>query len=334
MLYESLGTARRVKLHQAIGARLEAGYGARAGEIAAQLAVHFERAGAVQRAVYYWQQTGEKAGWRYAYPEALAALRKGLALLATLPESPSRTQDELTLLLSLGELLIIAKGAATPEVGEVYTRASTLCHQLEESPQHFQALQGLQRFHVTQAQLPTAGELAQQLTHLARRQGEVGRVLEGQAAVGAVALLRGDLVVARDHLEPYLSLSDPLPPTATTFHGVRHLRVTYLAWMMQVLWELGYTAKAQQRHAEMRISWRAGIHVCPHRGEVETCRLVVSRSEVGVGKQDEGGKLAIRMGNRARLVDRVAAKSSGPLEIERLQMKRCRGEPEEQHPQA
>jgi predicted ATPase len=153
--------------------------------------------------------------------------------------------------LSLGELLIIAKGAAVPEVGEAYTRAYTLCHQIGESSQHFQALQGLQRFHVTQAQLPAAGELAQQLTHLAHRQGEVGRVLEGQAAVGAVALLRGDLVAGRALLESYLSLSDPLPPAVTTFHGVRHLRVTYLAWMMQVLWELGYAAQARQRHAEM-----------------------------------------------------------------------------------
>src|SRR5262245_60056805 len=251
VLYEALGTARRVQLHQRIGARLEAGYGARVGEIAARLAVHFERAGAVQRAVHHWQQAGEKAGRRYAYPEALAALRKGLALLATLPENPARTHDELLLQLSLAELLIAAKGTAVPEVGEAYPRAYTLCHQLGESPHHFQALQGLQRFQVTQAQLPAAGALAQQLTHLAHRQGEAGRVVEGQAAMGVVALLRGDLVTGRALLEPYLSRSAPLPPAATTFHGVRHLRVAYLAWMMQALWELGYADQAQQRHAEL-----------------------------------------------------------------------------------
>jgi predicted ATPase/DNA-binding winged helix-turn-helix (wHTH) protein len=251
VLYESLGTARRVQLHQAMGTRLEAGYGAQAGEMAAQLAVHFERAGAVQRAVHYWQQTGEQAGWRYAYPEALIALRKALALLATLPESPERDQHELMLQLSLGELLTIARGTAVPEVGEVYTRASTLCHQRGESLHHFQALQGLQRFHVTQAQLPAAGELAQQLTHLAHHQGETSRVLEGQAAIGVVALLRGDLVTGRALLEPYLSLSAPLPPVATTFHRVRHLSVAYLAWLMQALWELGYAAQAQQRHTEL-----------------------------------------------------------------------------------
>ena len=40
------------------------------------------------------------------------------------------------------------------------------------------------------------------------------------------------------------------------------------------------------------------------------------------------------MGNRASLVDGVAGKTPGPLEIERLQMKRCRGELEELHPGA
>jgi predicted ATPase len=214
-------------------------------ELAAQLAVHFERGGEVQRAVHYWQQTGENAGRRHAYPEALAALRKGLALLATLPESPARHQDELTLQLSLGELLIAAKGLAVPEVGDVYIQANRLCHQLGEPPQRFRVLQGLCGFHVTQA------ELALQLTNLAHRQREADLVLAGQVAVGAVALLRGNLVAARAHLEPYLSRSDTPPPTATPFNSGQHyFRVTHLAWMVQLLWKLGYADQAQQRSAE------------------------------------------------------------------------------------
>jgi predicted ATPase len=235
-----------MQLHQHIGIRLEAGYGVRVGEIAAQLAVHFEDAGAVQLAVHYWQQTGENAWRRHAYLEALSALRKGLALLAILPESPEQAQRELTLLLSLGELLIATEGIAAPEVGEVYTRAHVLCQQVGEAPQRFQVLQGLHRFHVAQAQLPVAGELAQQLTHLTHHQREAGLVLVGQAAVGAVALLRGDLVAARAHLEHYLSLSDTQPPATPTSHSGHQLRVSYLAWMMQVLWELGYADQARQ----------------------------------------------------------------------------------------
>ena len=53
VLYEQIGTARRMQLHRRIGRRLEAGYGARAGEIAAQLALHFERGGEIEHAVHY-----------------------------------------------------------------------------------------------------------------------------------------------------------------------------------------------------------------------------------------------------------------------------------------
>ena len=53
------------------------GYGAQAGEIAAQLAVHFERAGAVQQAVHYWQQTGEMARGAMPIPKRSPPCGKG-----------------------------------------------------------------------------------------------------------------------------------------------------------------------------------------------------------------------------------------------------------------
>jgi hypothetical protein len=49
--------------------------------------------------VHYWQQAGDNAARQNAYPEVIAALRKGLVLLATLPETPERTQHELALQL-------------------------------------------------------------------------------------------------------------------------------------------------------------------------------------------------------------------------------------------
>jgi predicted ATPase len=109
-LYEQIGTARRMQLHRRIGVCLEAGYGAQAGEIAAQLVIHFERGGEGERAVRYLQQAADNATRRNAHHAAIAALRKGLALLATLPDSPTRAQPELTLLLILGQRLMAAKG--------------------------------------------------------------------------------------------------------------------------------------------------------------------------------------------------------------------------------
>ena len=225
VLYEALGTARRGRLHHQVGARLEAGYGARAGEIAAQLAVHFERGGVVQRAVHYWQQAGANAARLNAHQDAIAAVTKGLTLLATLPDSPQQTEDELMLQLTLGELLMAVMGPSALEVGAVYGRAQRLCDQLGETPQRVRMLRSLFRLHQAQAQLHAAGTLAQQLTDLAQRQHDAGLVLEAQSYVGTAALFRGDLAAARTHLEPCLSRGALLEPTAPAYHGGHHRRV-------------------------------------------------------------------------------------------------------------
>ena len=212
VLYDQIGTARRGQLHGRIGVRLEAGYGARAGEIAAQLAVHFERSGATARAVHYAQQAAENAARRNAHPEALTALTKGLTLLATLPESPARTQRELVLQLTLGELLRATQGVGAPDVGDVYTRAMTLAQQAGETPQRVRALWGLSQFHMAQGQMATAETLAQQLLDLVQGEPDTGFVIEGHFVMGTMASYRGDFVTARTHLEHSCRSRTRCPP--------------------------------------------------------------------------------------------------------------------------
>jgi predicted ATPase len=249
VLYEQLGTARRVQLHQRIGTWLEAGYGAQASEIAAQLAVHFERGGKTQQAVHYWQQAGDNAAHRNAHPEAIAALTRGVALLKTLPDSPECARHELRLQLALGELQIGIRGRMAPEVREAYTRAQALCQQVGETPQRFRALWGLVQFYLAQARLGTASELSQQLFDLGQRQSDPVFLLEGHLAMGATAFYRSDSIAARAHLEQSLRLSNTSPPP--TFHGGFVSGVTSLAWLTLTLWALGYVDQAQQRCQEM-----------------------------------------------------------------------------------
>src|SRR5207245_6790584 len=112
--------------HRQIGERAEAAYGKRAGEVAAELAVHFERGREYRKAIQYLQQAGENALRRSAYREATDLFTKGLELLQTLPAAPERTQQELTLQTALGSALIATKGYAAPEVERAYTRDSQL----------------------------------------------------------------------------------------------------------------------------------------------------------------------------------------------------------------
>src|SRR6185369_12335361 len=53
VLYEGMAEARRARMHRAIGRRIEVGFGARADERAAELAMHFTRGRAHQRALHF-----------------------------------------------------------------------------------------------------------------------------------------------------------------------------------------------------------------------------------------------------------------------------------------
>jgi predicted ATPase/DNA-binding winged helix-turn-helix (wHTH) protein len=250
VLYEQLGPTRREQLHRRIGARLEAGYGARAREIASQLAVHFERGGETYQAVHYWQQVGVTAARRHAYHDAIAAVRKGLGLLATLPEHPERSQGELALQLTLGELLSAVRGRMAPEVGEAYTRAYALCQQIGETPRLFEVLWGLTVFHCAEAQLHPASRFNQELFGLMQRQHDAALVQRGHYALGMHALAQGHFSAARSHLEDSIRLCDGPQPSTPIFHRVYDQRLAALCFLAQVLWALGYADQAEQRSQE------------------------------------------------------------------------------------
>jgi predicted ATPase/DNA-binding winged helix-turn-helix (wHTH) protein len=245
VLYEALGPTRRAQLHRQVGARLEAGYGAQAGDIAAQLARHFERGGEVARAVPYLQQAADTATRRQAYQEAIAALTKGLALLATLPESPARARHELTLLLLLGPRLMAAHGYAVPAVGESYTRAQTLAQQVGEPRQHGQALQGLSRFQLLRAQVRRAGAVCQQCCQLASAQHDPTLVQEGALDLGLIAFYGGDPVTAWAQLEHSRRLGDLPQRSPLLFPHEEASGVHHSFYGAMVLWVLGYADQAQ-----------------------------------------------------------------------------------------
>jgi predicted ATPase len=201
VLYQRLGRGWQARLHRQIGERQEQAYGERAREVAAELAVHFERGQDSQRAVYYLQQTAENALRRYAYQEASSHLTRGLALLATLPETPARAPRELALQLALGLALIAIKGAAAPEVEQTYTRARALCAHVGETPQLFPALRGLWLVAYNRGAWPTARELGEQLHRLAQHTADPTHRLEAHCALGITLYYLGDYATARTHCE-------------------------------------------------------------------------------------------------------------------------------------
>jgi DNA-binding winged helix-turn-helix (wHTH) protein/predicted ATPase len=260
VLYARVPVSRRVRWHQQIGIRMEAGYGPQAREIAVELAEHFVRGRDLWRAVRYLQYAGEQAMQRSTHQEALQHFRRGLALLATLPETPARAQQEIDMQLALGPALMAAKGWAVPEVEQTYARAWTLCTQVGETPQLFPALLGLSRFYLTRGRLQTARELGQQMYRLAQQEGTLLHRLEAHAALGDTLFFLGEFAAARTYFDQGIALFDPTAERAETTRRNAAPGVRCLAIAANTLWCLGVPSQAIQRGDEALAQAQALAH--------------------------------------------------------------------------
>jgi len=168
--YQSLLKSRRQQLHQQVAQVLVDQFPQTVETQPELVAHHYTEAGVAAQAIPYWQQAGQKASQRSAHVEAISHLTKGLELLKTLPDTAERTQQELTLQVTLGAPLRANKGFAAPEVKNAYDRARELCQLTGETTQLFPILRGLWEFYELRTEYQTALELGEQLLALARRQ--------------------------------------------------------------------------------------------------------------------------------------------------------------------
>jgi predicted ATPase/DNA-binding winged helix-turn-helix (wHTH) protein len=250
VLYERVPVSRRVQWHQGIGARLETGYGGAARELAAELAMHFERGRDVARAVQYRQYAGEQALRRSVPQEAIAHFTHALTLLPILPETPERTAQELQVHMALGPALMAARGWAAPEVEQTYARARTLCLQLGEASQLFPTLWGLWRFYQSRGVLPTARDLGEQLMRLAECTADPTHLLEAHGALGQTLFQLGEYAAAWEHLQQSIALIDSMAQRALVLRHGDAPGVVCLSFAALTLWCLGYPAQAMQRSQE------------------------------------------------------------------------------------
>lgn len=246
--YSRVTAARRVHLHRRIGERLEAGYGARARDMAAELAMHFEQGREAPRALVYLRQAADKAQQRYAHAETIHYLRRALVMLETLPDTTERATHELAVHAALGPALMALKGYAAPEVVQAYSRAFALCSQVGDTRQRFDVLLGLCTFYQEKAELQTAQTLAEQLVSLAQRLHDPVCLLWAHSALGYTLYYQGELVQARAHMEESLELYLTHRPGADGF--VFDPGVDILGALVDLLYYLGYPEQALRRSQE------------------------------------------------------------------------------------
>ena len=242
--YQSLLRSTRQQHHQRIAQVLEAQFPDTAETQPELLAHHYTEAGLSAQAVVYWQRAGQHAVEHSANLEAVAHLTKGLEVLATLPDTPERAQQELLMQTTLGPALLVTKGQASPEVLQAYARARALCPQAEETPQLFQVLRGLWYFYLIRVELQTARELGEQLLTLAQHIGDPALLLEAHYALGNTVNYLGEFTAARTHFAQGIALYDPQQHRS---HAVRYGQdpgVVCRAYAGMTLWCLGYPDQA------------------------------------------------------------------------------------------
>jgi predicted ATPase len=207
--YSTMLYSRRQHLHGRIVETLEDKFAENVVAQPALLAQHCCEAGLVEKAIGYWLKAGQQAMARSAMAEAEALLRRGLALIASLPGNDWREEQELDLLIALGRALIATHGWGWPEIGEVNARARELCDRLNRSRKLLPILYGRFVHHALRADLDKAQELAVEMRRLGETQNDVVALVMAHRVSGYASLAFGDFVTARNHLERSLGLYNP-----------------------------------------------------------------------------------------------------------------------------
>src|SRR5262249_40765151 len=201
VLYARVPLGHRVGLHSRTGELLGRTYGRRSGEIAGELAMHFEHGRDFERAVKYRRQAGEHALRRHGYREAAEHASRGLESLKAQPESQERTQQELTLHVMLGSALTALKGHAAPEVEQASARAHELCERVDDTDRVFPVLLALGWFYLMGGPSDAARDVGTRLATMAEATGDPAILLAAHNVLGLVSFYRGEFEAALDHSE-------------------------------------------------------------------------------------------------------------------------------------
>jgi DNA-binding SARP family transcriptional activator/predicted ATPase len=211
-LYRSLDEVERVHMHEQVGNTLEELYRERYEspslmDIAPQLARHFQEARIVEKAVLYLRLAGERARQVHAYGEAVTHLTTGLKLLATLPETVERSQQELGLLIALGWSWM-ARGAPRPEAKEALLAARQLCQQTGEKAQLCVVLNNLSIHYYVRGDHQVAKGLGVESLDLASKVNDPLLVALAHWILGFVHFALGEFAVAHSYLMNTISFYD------------------------------------------------------------------------------------------------------------------------------
>lgn len=242
--YDSLLKSTRQQLHGRIARVLDERFPGIKDAKPELLAQHYTAAGLDAPAVPYWRRAGEVALQRFALPEAITHLQKGLAVVQTLPSARERDLSELDLRTLLGPALVAHRGWAQPEVKGILEPAWTLAESLQHQQSYLPILHGVWVHYLCLGRLADSLNWAEKLLTAAASANDSDLEIVGHRAAAASYFWLGDLLSARKHGDRIRSMYDPQ----------RHWSIASLTntdpltgdgiYRGQYIWMLGYPDQA------------------------------------------------------------------------------------------
>ncbi len=250
-LHARIACALEERFHDAMQARPET------------LAHHFTEAGLSEKAVEYWFRAGRQSVAKSALVEAIVQLRRGLALIADLPDTREHKLQELDLQVTLANALIWTKGPVHLEVVEAFGRAHSLISQTGRPGTivHFSVLYGLWIADYLGDNPRAALDRANEFLILAQSQTETGLLLTGHRLVGTMLIIIGDYPAALSHLECAVALNKPEGHRTLAFQFGADIGVTALCVWAWALWHRGYPEQARKAADEALRQARRSAHL-------------------------------------------------------------------------
>ena len=297
--YRLIPPMRRAQIHHRIAERGVTVYGDRVGEIAAELAMHFEQSRDWPRALQYLLQAAGNATARSAHHEASGLAARGLKVVKVLPETPERAKQEISLRMILGVSLMAIKGFASAEVETVYERGRELFWLQGPSPELFHMLWSLNLYYQFGGDLNSSLAICEQLLQLAEGLGDGPLIMEAHRALGAALLVLGRCEEALKNLDEASALYASHGNHGYALFIGLDCKVISECFAGKALWALGYPDQAAERTERAlafarQLARPQTLVVASHfaaqlhqlRGEVE---LVRQRAQEAVDLADEYG---------------------------------------------
>ena len=249
--YGTLLREPRRSLHRQIAETLERQFAEIAENQPEIIARHCTEAGLIEKAAALWGKAGLRSLERSALAEGIEQLRRALAQISRLPETPALRREQIKLQVALINPLMHFKGHAAEETKAAVEEARLLIEKAEaigEPPEDplllFSVLYGVWVANYAAFNADAFCELANQFLMLAENQEGTIPLMVGHRLVGSSLLYTGDIEKGGRFLDKSIALYNPEKhrPMAARFgheNGVAARSVR--SW---ALWGLGYPQAA------------------------------------------------------------------------------------------